>query len=298
MKVVLFCGGLGTRLKEYSETIPKPMVEIGYRPIIWHLMKYYAHYGHKDFILCLGYRGDYIKNYFLHYDECLSNDFMMAHGGSEIQLYNSDIADWTITFVETGLQSNLGMRLKAVEHYLDGDDVFMANYTDGLCDLDLSSYVDHFYRQDKLASFLSVRPSQSFHHVTSNENGLVTGIGAIDQGDFWINGGYFIFRKEIFNYIRDGEELVVEPFHRLIAERQLMTYRNPGFWACMDTFKEKKLFDDMYARGEMPWVVWENQRDRLDKQPRAQIDKTNGERIVLDRSHLVAHSHRVESNGK
>lgn len=298
MKVVLFCGGLGTRLKEYSETIPKPMVEIGYRPIIWHLMKYYAHYGHKDFILCLGYRGDYIKNYFLHYDECLSNDFMMAHGGSEIQLYNSDIADWTITFVETGLQSNLGMRLKAVEHYLDGDEVFMANYTDGLCDLDLSGYVEHFYRQDRLASFLSVRPSQSFHHVTSDVNGLVTGIGAIDQGDFWINGGYFIFRKEIFNYIRDGEELVVEPFHRLIAEQQLMTYRNPGFWACMDTFKEKKLFDDMYARGEMPWVVWENQRDRLDKQPRAQIDKTNGERIVLDRSHLVAHSHRVESNGK
>jgi len=298
MKVVLFCGGLGTRLKEYSETIPKPMVEIGYRPIIWHLMKYYAHYGHKDFILCLGYRGDYIKNYFLHYDECLSNDFMMAHGGSEIQLYNSDIADWTITFVETGLQSNLGMRLKAVEHYLDGDEVFMANYTDGLCDLDLSSYVHDFNRQDKVASFLSVRPSQSFHHVTSDENGLVTGIGAIDQGDFWINGGYFIFRKEIFNYIRDGEELVVEPFHRLIAEQQLMTYRNPGFWACMDTFKEKKLFDDMYARGEMPWVVWENQRDRLDKQPRAQIDKTNGERIVLDRSHLVAHSHRIESNGK
>lgn len=241
MKVVLFCGGLGTRLKEYSETIPKPMVEIGYRPIIWHLMKYYAHYGHKDFILCLGYRGDYIKNYFLHYDECLSNDFMMAHGGSEIQLYNSDIADWTITFVETGLQSNLGMRLKAVEHYLDGDEVFMANYTDGLCDLDLSSYVDDFNRQDKVASFLSVRPSQSFHHVTSDENGLVTGIGAIDQGDFWINGGYFIFRKEIFNYIRDGEELVVEPFHRLIAEQQLMTYRNPGFWACMDTFKEKKI---------------------------------------------------------
>jgi len=296
MKVVLFCGGLGTRLKEYSDTIPKPMVDIGYRPIIWHLMKYYAHYGHKDFILCLGYRGDYIKNYFLHYDECLSNDFTMAQGGRQVHLYNSDISEWTITFVDTGLNSNLGMRLKAVEGYLEGEDVFMANYTDGLSDLDLSAYIDFFYRQGKIASFLSVRPSQSFHHVTSDENGLVTSIGAINQGDFWINGGYFIFRKEIFNYIRDGEELVVEPFHRLIAEKQLVTYRNPGFWACMDTFKEKKLFDDMYARGEMPWVVWENHDATPRNRVRTQAERTNGgEQMVLDRSHLVAHYRRAAS---
>ena len=292
MKVVLFCGGLGTRLKEYSETIPKPMVDIGYRPIIWHLMKYYAYYGHKDFVLCLGYRGDYIKNYFLHYDECLSNDFTMAQGGRQVHLYNSDISDWNITFVDTGLNSNLGMRLKAVERYLEGEEVFMANYTDGLSDLDLSAYVDNFCRQDKIASFLSVRPSQSFHHVQSDENGLVTDIGAIDRGDFWINGGYFIFKKEIFNYMRDGEELVVEPFHRLLAEKQLVTYRNPGFWACMDTFKEKKLFDDMHARGEMPWVVWENHVPIQSNRVRAQIERTNGDRVLLDRSHLVAHYHR------
>lgn len=297
MKVVLFCGGLGTRLKEYSDTIPKPMVDIGYRPIIWHLMKYYAHYGHKDFILCLGYRGDYIKNYFLHYDECLSNDFTMAQGGRQVHLYNSDISDWTITFVDTGLNSNLGMRLKAVQGYLEGEDVFMANYTDGLSDLDLAAYIDFFYRQGKIASFLSVRPSQSFHHVTSDENGLVTSIGAINRGDFWINGGYFIFRKEIFNYIQDGEELVVEPFHRLIAEKQLVTYRNPGFWACMDTFKEKKMFDDMYARGEMPWVVWENHDPTPRNRVRTQVERTNGgEEILLDRSHLVAHYHRAENN--
>ena len=121
MKVVLFCGGLGTRLREYSETIPKPMVDIGYRPIIWHLMRYYAHYGHKEFILCLGYRGDYIKQYFLNYNECLSNDFVLSKGGREVQLYNSDISDWTITFVETGLNSNLGQRLKAVEPFLAGE---------------------------------------------------------------------------------------------------------------------------------------------------------------------------------
>jgi glucose-1-phosphate cytidylyltransferase len=294
MKVVLFCGGLGTRLKEYSETIPKPMVDIGYRPIIWHLMKYYAHYGHKDFILCLGYRGDYIKNYFLHYDECLSNDFTMVQGGRKVQLYNSDISDWTITFVDTGLNSNLGMRLKAVERYLEGEEVFMANYTDGLSDLDLSRYIDYFYRQGRIACFLSVRPSQSFHHVRSDENGLVTDIAAIDQGDFWINGGYFILKKDIFRYIRDGEEFVVEPFHRLLAERQLVTYHNPGFWACMDTFKEKKLFDDMYARGDMPWVVWENRDSAPSRRVRVQVERTNGDCVLLDRSHLVAHYHRPD----
>ena len=153
MKVVLFCGGLGTRLKEYSETIPKPMIDIGYRPIMWHLMRYYAHYGHNEFILCLGYRGDVIKNYFLNYNEALSNDFVMKKGGREIHLYNNDIEDWTISFVDTGLNSNIGQRLKAVEPYLEGEEVFMANYTDGLSDLCLPEYIDHFYRQNKVASF-------------------------------------------------------------------------------------------------------------------------------------------------
>ena len=132
MKVVLFCGGMGMRLREYSETIPKPMVEIGYRPIIWHLMRYYAHFGHKEFILCLGYRGDLIKKYFLNYAEWLSNDFVLSNGGRDITLYNSDIGDWTISFIETGLQANIGQRLKAVEKHLADEPVFMANYSDGL----------------------------------------------------------------------------------------------------------------------------------------------------------------------
>lgn len=283
MKVVLFCGGLGTRLREYSETIPKPMVEIGYRPIIWHLMRYYAHYGHTEFILCLGYRGDYIKQYFLNYDECLSNDFVLMQGGRQVQLYNSDISDWKITFVETGLNSNLGQRLKAVERFLGDDEVFMANYSDGLSNLDLAAYSDHFFQQGKIASFLSVKPSQSFHHVSYDENGMVTNIGAINNGDFWINGGYFIFRREIFNYIGNGEELVVEPFQRLIAEQQLVTYRNPDFWACMDTFKEKKMFDDMHARGEMPWAVW----DRPGTVQSAHLAPYPENHLVFDRSHLV-----------
>jgi glucose-1-phosphate cytidylyltransferase len=257
MKVVLFCGGLGTRLREHSETIPKPMVDIGYRPIIWHLMRYYAHFGHKDFILCLGYRGDYIKNYFLNYNECLSNNFVLSNGGKTISLYNNDIKDWTISFVDTGLNTNIGQRLMAVKPYLEGEEVFMANYADGLSDLNLDLYLDHFYQQDKIASFLGVQPSQSFHVVSVANNSLVEKINPVSESNLWINGGFFALRKEIFDYIQPGEELVVEPFQRLIAEKQLIAYKNPGFWACMDTLKEKMMFDQMYGQGNTPWTVWE-----------------------------------------
>jgi glucose-1-phosphate cytidylyltransferase len=256
MKVVLFCGGMGMRLREYSDKIPKPMVEIGYRPILWHLMRYYAHYGHKEFILCLGYRGDLIKKYFLNYAEWMSNDFVLTNGGKDISLFTSDIGDWTITFIDTGLQANIGQRLKMVEPYLEGEDVFMANYSDGLTDLCLPDYIDHFYKHDKVASFLSVRPPQSFHVVTVENNSLVKSIFPVQQSDLRINGGYFMLKKEIFQYMREGEELVIEPFQRLISEKQLIAYSYDGFWAGMDTFKEKQMFDDMYTRGETPWRVW------------------------------------------
>lgn len=258
MKVVLFCGGLGTRLRDYSETIPKPLVTIGTRPIIWHLMKFYAHYGHKDFILCLGHRGDLIKEYFLRYNECVSNDFSMANGGREIQLYNSDIHDWRIAFVDTGLHSNLGQRLKAVEELLDGDEVFMANYSDGLSDLPIARQLEVFQEEKAVASFMSVKPSQTFHAVSVDQDGLVTNIQNIGNSEVWINGGFFIFRKEIFKYINEGDELVEKPFQRLIAQKQLVSYKHKGFWAAMDTFKDKMMFDDMYARGDTPWQVWRN----------------------------------------
>lgn len=257
MKVVLFCGGLGTRLKEYSETIPKPMVDIGFRPIMWHLMRYYAHFGHKDFILCLGYRGDVIKNYFLNYNECYSNNFTLTNGGKDIHLHSRDIEDWTITFVDTGLNSNIGMRLKAVQPYLEGEEVFMANYTDGLADLYLPDYIEHFFRHKKVASFVSVLPSQSFHVVAAEDDGLVSSIAPVAHSEMWINGGFFILRNKIFDYMRPGEELVQEPFYRLIEQQQLVTYRHHGFWACMDTYKEKKMFDDMYEHGDTPWTIWE-----------------------------------------
>src|SRR6516225_4620031 len=181
MKVVLFCGGLGTRLREYSETVPKPMVNIGYRPIIWHLMKYYAHYGHTEFILCLGYRGDLIKQYFLDYNECLSNDFELVGGTKQIRLYGRDIEGWKITFADTGLHSNIGQRLKAVQHYLGDDPVFLANYSDALTDLPLADYIKRFHEQDKLASFICVTPSQSFHTVSLDGNGLVDDIKPVPE---------------------------------------------------------------------------------------------------------------------
>ena len=179
-------------MRDYSESIPKPMVNIGYRPILWHVMKYYAHYGHKDFILCLGYKADLIKSYFLNYNEWLSNNFTLSNGGN-IKLFNSDIEDWNITFVDTGLTANIGERFKAIEKYLEGEEVFLANYSDGLTNLHLPTYIENFHKIDKIASFLCVRPSQSFHLVDMNEDGLVKDIQDVQNRDIWINGGYFIF---------------------------------------------------------------------------------------------------------
>ncbi|HED39374.1 MAG TPA: glucose-1-phosphate cytidylyltransferase [Chromatiales bacterium] len=261
MKVVLFCGGLGTRLREHSETIPKPLVNIGPRPIIWNLMRYYAYHGHKDFILCLGYGGEKIKEYFLNYNECLSNDFVLSDGGKEIRLHNSDIHDWTITFADTGQQSNIGERLVAARKYLEGEEIFLANYSDGLTDLPLAPYIDKFKESEALACFLSVRPSQSFHAVDVAEDGLVSGIEHVGMADFWINGGFFVLRQEIFDYINDGEELVEEPFQRLIEEKKLMSHKYEEFWAAMDTFKDKKRFDSMYDKGDTPWRVWDGLAD-------------------------------------
>ena len=258
MKVVLFCGGLGTRLRDYSDTIPKPMVTIGYRPILWHVMKYYAHFGHKDFILCLGHGADAIKSYFLDYNECVSNDFVLTGGGKDVKLLSSDIHDWRITFADTGVNANIGQRLKAVQRYLDGEDVFLANYSDGLTDLPLPLQLEHFRQQDKIASFLCVRPNLSYHVVSLHQGngGLVSGIHAINNGSVRINGGFFVFSNRIFEYVREKEELVAEPFQRLIQEEQLVAYPYDGFWESMDTFKDKQRLESLSASGSAPWEVW------------------------------------------
>jgi glucose-1-phosphate cytidylyltransferase len=256
MKVVLFCGGLGTRLRDNSGEIPKPMVKIGYRPILWHVMKYYAHFGHKDFILCLGYRADAIKEFFLNYNECVSNDFTMTNGGRDIALKQSDIADWSITCIDTGLNSNIGQRLKAVEEYLKDEEYFLANYADGVSDLPLPDMIACFKKSGKIGSFLCVKPSQSFSVVSLAEENRVEKIKFVRDTELTINGGFFVFRNEIFQYMKDGEELVAEPFQRLINENKLMGYRYDKFWYCMDTFKEERELNDMYERGCAPWVVW------------------------------------------
>ena len=258
MKVVLFCGGLGMRIRD-AEDLPKPMVHIGYRPILWHVMKYYAHFGHKDFILCLGHRADAIKNYFLNYNECASNDFILSGGAKNLELLNSDIHDWRITFADTGINSNIGQRLKAVEKYLEGEDEFLANYSDGLTDLPLTAAARTFSSagQDRQLSVCPAEPQ------------LSPGFGGAGQ---WQPGfrdschrqrracesmaGFFIFKKKIFEYIRDQEELVIEPFHRLLAEKQLIGYTYDGFWASMDTFKDKQQLEGLYSSGAAPWEVW------------------------------------------
>lgn len=257
MKVVLFCGGLGLRIRD-AEDIPKPMVHIGQRPILWHVMKYYAHFGHKDFILCLGHKSEAVKNYFLNYNECTSNDFVLYGGGKRLDLLNSDIHDWRITFADTGINSNIGQRLKAVEKYLEGEEEFLANYSDGLTDMALPQQLDHFHRHGKIASFLCVRPTLSYHLVSLEEgdDSLVSDIHAINDGNVRINGGFFIFKKKIFEYIRDKEELVIEPFHRLLSERQLIGYSYDGFWASMDTFKDKQQLEGLCSGGTAPWEVW------------------------------------------
>jgi glucose-1-phosphate cytidylyltransferase len=255
MKVVLFCGGLGMRLREYSDVIPKPMVTVGYRPILWHVMKYYAHYGHKDFILALGYKADVIKDYFLNYDECVSNNFVLSNGGRNLRLLNSDIHDWNITFVDTGVMSNIGQRLKAVQPYLEGESVFLANYSDGVSDLPLREYLRHFEERGKIASFVSVRPPHSYH-IVSAQGDVVNKIQHINKSSIRINGGFFALRAEIFDYLRDGEELVEQPFQRLIDEEQLIAYPYDGFWASMDTFKDKQQLEDLHTQGTAPWEVW------------------------------------------
>jgi glucose-1-phosphate cytidylyltransferase len=230
MKVVLFCGGLGMRIREAGENTPKPMVKVGDRPILWQIMKYYAHFGHKDFILCLGHGAEVIKNYFVNYAEFLSNDFVLSNGCKDVQVFNSDMNDWTITFADTGAKSNIGQRLKAVERYLGNADLFLANYSDNLTDFQLPDLVERFHQQNKVAAFLCVRPTLSCHFVSMDNGGLVQEIKSIGESEMRINGGYFVFKRSIFDYINDGEELVHEPFRRLIETQNLLAYPYDGFW--------------------------------------------------------------------
>jgi len=256
MKVVIFCGGLGLRLREYSENVPKPLVPIGDHPIMWHLMKYYAHYGHRDFILCLGHKAESIKRFFLNYNEAFSSDFVLSDAGRKVNVLNTDFAHWSITFVDTGVNAMIGERLFAVRDHVKNEEVFLANYVDGLSDIDVNQVIERFLQSGRTACFVSVPPTQTFHLVEMDEACQVTRINHAGTANAWINGGYFVFTKRIFDYIEPGEDLVDEPFHRLIAARELITVPHQGFWACMDTFKERQQLEDLWSKGDAPWQVW------------------------------------------
>jgi glucose-1-phosphate cytidylyltransferase len=231
-------------------------------------MRYYAHFGHKDFVLALGYRGDLVREYFLNYDEAMTNDFTLSTGTDgvrEIKMHSRDMDGWNITFVNTGLHANIGQRLMRVKQYVENEDAFLANYADGLSDLPLDRLIADFHNRDVTAMFAAVRSSQSFHSVHAAQDGTVTHIGSMPDEELWINGGFFVLRPKIFTDMSEGEELVEQPFARLIAAKRLAAFRWTGFWQCMDTFKDKINFDRMEARGECPWMLWGDHPARTQK---------------------------------
>jgi glucose-1-phosphate cytidylyltransferase len=256
MKVVLFCGGMGLRLRDAAPQTPKPLVTVGGQPILLHLMRYYAHFGHKDFILCLGHGASAFKRYFLDYDEALQNDFVLSQGGARVEVLKRDIADWRITFVDTGRATNVGGRLQRVREHLEGEEHFLANYGDQLSDAPLPDLVDRVRRSGLVAGALAVRPTYSTHVLSFGEDGMVTGVDPMNDGSMWVNGGFFVFRHDVFDHMRPGEELVEEPFRRLIAARQLLAQRYDGFWAPMDTLKDKQALDALADAPRPPWAVW------------------------------------------
>lgn len=254
MKVVLFCGGLGTRIREYSESIPKPMIPVGSHPIMWHVMQYYSRYGHRDFVLCLGYKANVIKDYFLHLDSAATHNCVVSQFGKKVEIIGEQPPDWRLTMIDTGVWRNIGQRLVAVREHVKDEEMFLANYSDGLTDAPLPEMIDFFKASGKLACFIAVRPPFNFHLAEFDDSGLVRRMRSNVESEVWINGGYFIFRNEIFDYIKDGEELVLQPFNRLIADNNLVAFKYEGFWRAMDTLRDRQILEEMVENGQMPWA--------------------------------------------
>jgi glucose-1-phosphate cytidylyltransferase len=253
MKVVIFCGGFGVRMGEETQRIPKPMIQVGNRPILWHIMKWYASWGFDDFVLCLGYKAESIKEYFLNYNEALSNDFILSNGGRDVELLKSDISSWRIAFVDTGTRATIAERLLAISPHLDGEEYFLATYGDGLTDAPLPDMIDRLRSSGKTGLFLSVRPIMNAHVVDADADGVVRSVEDMQQADVRINGGFFVFQRKVLDYINPGEELVEEPFKRLIEAEELISYRYEGFWEPMDTMKDKQRLDALAESGRAPW---------------------------------------------
>lgn len=275
MRVVLFCGGLGLRMRDYSDSIPKPMVPVGDRPILWHVMRYYAHFGHREFTLCLGYRADVIKDFFLRYAETAANGFVLSDGGRSVERLRSDIEDWRISFIDTGLDAPVGQRLLAVRDQLGEDDVFLANYGDVLTDAPLDELLARFQRSGKMAAFIAVRPTPyTFHLVGMNRRDQVTSLESISTSSLRINGGYFMFRRAIFDEIGPGEDLVPDVLPRLIERGEVLAFRYDGFWAPMDTLRDWQTLEGRVADGDIPWAVWEPTVEPGAATPSLDVDPT------------------------
>jgi glucose-1-phosphate cytidylyltransferase len=256
MKVVLFCGGYGMRMRSGpDDDVPKPMALVGPRPLIWHVMRYYAHFGHREFVLCLGYGAHHIKNFFLDYRETESNDFIMR--GGEVEMLSTDISDWSITFVQTGIESPIGERLRRVREHVEGEEMFLANYADVLTDAPLDVMVDRFAAADAGASMMVVPPESTFHCVDLGEDGRVSGIVPVSEMPLWSNGGYFVLRQEIFDHIPENGDLVADGCVELAKEGKLLAYPYRGFWKPTDTVKERFALNDSYARNDRPWMLWD-----------------------------------------
>lgn len=259
MKVVLFCGGFGMRMRSTESDVPKPMQMVGPRPLIWHVMRYYAHFGHREFVLCLGYGAHHIKDYFLGYRETESNDFTLEDG--EVRVASNDIADWKIHFVHTGLNSSIGERLRRVRHLLDEDEEFLANYADVLTDVPLDEMVEKFRSSDARAALLAVPPVSAFHVVEIDESERVEAIRPAVELSMYINGGYFVLRPEVIDLIPPDGDLVADACTALAEEGTLMAHRYCGFWQSADTVKERNELEAWYQAGNRPWMLWEQGDD-------------------------------------
>lgn len=257
-KVVIFCGGLGTRLKEETEYKPKPMVNVGNKPILWHIMKIYSYYGFKDFILCLGYKGENIKEYFYNY-EILSNDFTIRFGGGKnITLYNTaDEDDWSVTLVDTGKNTLKGGRLKKIEKFIT-DDLFMVTYGDGVADIDIGRLLDFHQQHGRIGTVTGVRPPSLFGELVVENNKALLFSEKPQTSAGLISGGFFVFNKELFNYLTEDENCDFEkgPLERLSEEGELMVYSHNGSWACMDTYRDMEYLNKLWEANKAFWKIW------------------------------------------
>ena len=257
MKVAILCGGVGTRLREETEFRPKPLVEVGGRPILWHIMKLYAHHGFRDFVLCLGYRGSMIKEYFLNY-EAMNNDFTICLGKESRIEYNDNHQEqnFRITLADTGLETMTGGRLKRARKYL-ADDCFMVTYGDGVSDVDIRRLVEFHKSHGRLATVTTFRPVSRFGILDIDSANQVQNFIEKPKSDAWASAGFFVFQKEVLDYL-DGDECILEhgPLERLAAERQLIAYNHDGFFYAMDTYREYQILNDLWKSGQAPWKVW------------------------------------------